>query len=66
MRSWRFVCTRGHGHSLTFDPGLSWCDNFKHLIKKPLNQFNGEPVRAGGHFLNGPGHMIILVVHASR
>ena len=27
------MSTRGQGQSLTFDSGLSYCDNFKHLLK---------------------------------
>ena len=27
------MSTRFQGHSLTFDPGLSWCDHFIHLLK---------------------------------
>ena len=27
------MSTKGQRHSLTFDSGLSYCDNFKHLLK---------------------------------
>ena len=33
MSTLRFMSRRGQGHCLTFDPGLSYYDNFKHLLK---------------------------------
>ena len=33
MSKLRFMSRRGQGHCLTFDPGLSYYDNFKHLLK---------------------------------
>ena len=33
MSTLRFVNTRGQGYSLTFNQGLSYCDNFKHFVK---------------------------------
>ena len=33
MSTLRFMSRRGQGHCLTFDPGLSWYDNLKHLLK---------------------------------
>ena len=33
MSTLRFMSRRDQGHCLTFDPGLSYYDNFKHLLK---------------------------------
>ena len=33
MSTLRFISRRGQGHCLTFDAGLSYYDNFKHLLK---------------------------------
>ena len=33
MSTLRFMSRKGQGHCLTFDPGLSYYDNFKHLLK---------------------------------
>ena len=33
MSTLRFMSRRGQGHCLTLDPGLSYYDSFKHLLK---------------------------------
>ena len=51
MRTLRFMSRRGQSHCLTFDPGLSLYDKFKHLLKSHwanCNQYHLEPPGADG------------------
>ena len=52
MSTLRFVRIRGQGHCLTLDLGLSYYDNFKHLLKSHwpiLTKFHVDPPGAGGN-----------------
>ena len=54
---------RGQGHSLTFDPGLSYFDNFKHLLKTTnpiVTTFHIETpgIEETKICSNHPGHII--------
>ena len=49
-------------HFLTFDPGISYFDNFFYLLKSHVangTKFQIQPVGTEGNtcFSNGPGHM---------
>ena len=46
MSTLRFMSRRGQGHCLTFDPGLSWYDNLKRLLKSHWANCNQLPFRA--------------------
>ena len=52
MIFWRFVSTRGHSHSFTFDPGLSNFEDSKHLIQShwaSCNQSSYRVTKGGGN-----------------
>ena len=57
------MSTRGQGHSLTFDPELSYFDNIKQSPQKPLRpivtKFHIDPPGVEGMKIcaYGPGHM---------
>ena len=46
MSTLRFMSRRGQGYCLTFVPGLSWYDNFKHLLKSHRANCKQIPFRA--------------------
>ena len=55
------MCTRCQGNSLTFDPGPSYYDNFKNLLRSqwPNCKPSLEPSGAEGTEIrsDGPGYM---------
>ena len=57
---------RGQSHCLTFNPGLSYYDTFKHILKShwaSCNQFHEEPPEAEGMKIcsNSPGPITSMV-----
>ena len=52
------ICEKkGQGHLFTFDPGLSYYDNFEHLLKNHWASCNKLSYRASLGLGNFPGHM---------
>ena len=64
------MSTRGHGHSFTFDPGLLYFEDSKHLIKttRPIvTKVHIESPRVEGtkFYPNRPCHMIDMHIQST-